>query len=155
MWNPVRWIFGCVRLESAAADAALTIPRVVCGVILPVSFGMSKFPVPTWFVEDVGRLGFPAPAVFAWAAVLTEVVGSFMLAAGLATRLMGALLVATMFVAAFVQKADAPLWERLPSLFFLLNAYFAMVLGCGRFGADAMIRRVLPVRAVAAGEKSR
>ncbi len=136
------WIFGTVRLP-AAADLALALPRLICGIILPVFFGLSKFPVPEWFISDVGKLGFPFPFFFAWAAVLTEVVGSFMLAAGLATRLVGTLLIITMCVAAFIQKADVALWERLPSLFFLLNAYFAVVLGSGRFGLDALIRRKL------------
>lgn len=73
--------------------------------------------------------------------MLTEVVGSFMLALGICTRPVAALLIITMFVAAFVQKADSALWERLPALFFLLNAWFALTLGAGRFSADQLIRR--------------
>lgn len=132
---------GGVRFDSVVTDLLIAIPRVACGVILPLKFGLSKFPTPQWFIEDIGRLGFPAPAVFAWAAVLTEVFGSFLLALGVVTRLVGTLLIVTMFVAAFVQKADASLWERLPALFFLLNAWFAVALGSGRFGVDELIRR--------------
>jgi putative oxidoreductase len=139
----IAFICGTVRFDSIATDIAIAIPRIVCGVILPLKFGLSKFPTPQWFIGDIGRLGFPAPAFFAWAAVLTEVIGSFMLALGLFTRFVAALLIITMFVAAFVQKADAELWERLPSLFFLLNAWFALTLGSGRFGADELIRRKL------------
>lgn len=137
----LRAIVGTVRVgESIWFDVLIALPRVVCGVILPLKFGLSKFPTPQWFIEDVGKLGFPMPWFFAWAAVLTEVIGSFLLAAGFMTRLMALLVMITMFVAAFVQKGDAELWERLPSLFFFLNAYFALVLGSGRIGADEFLR---------------
>jgi len=137
----LRLVFGSVEFHSVWIDAAIGLPRVAAGIMLPGCFGLSKFPTPQWFIDDVGRLGFPFPTVFAWAAVLTEVFGSFMLAAGFATRLVALLLVFTMFVAAFIQKADAAMWERLPALFFMLNAWFALVFGSGRFGLDALVRR--------------
>lgn len=137
--------FGSLRLSSPWADALLALPRLACGIILPLNFGLSKFPPPQWFIEDIGRLGFPAPAVFAWAAVISEVIASFLLALGFATRPMALLVMITMFVAAFVQKANAPLWERLPSLFFFLNAYFSLVLGSGRFGLDSLLRKRLHI----------
>lgn len=137
--------FSSLRLSSIAADALLAVPRVACGLILPLNFGMSKFPPPQWFIEDIGKLGFPMPTFFAWAAVVSEVIASFLLALGLATRPMALLVMITMFVAAFVQKANSPLWERLPSLFFFLNAYVALVLGSGRFGADALLRKRLHI----------
>ena len=139
----LRLAFGSVTFQSWVTDLMVALPRVACSLILALKFGWSKFPTPPWFIEDIGRLGFAVPAFFAWAAVLTEVFGSLMLAAGLATRVNALLLIITMSVAAFVQKADASLWERLPSLFFLLNAYFALVLGSGRLGLDALIRRRL------------
>lgn len=143
----MRWfvslICGGVRFESRLTDVLIALPRIVCGVIMPVFFGLSKFPTPQWFIDDIGRLGFPMPAFFAWAAVLTEVFGSFLLALGLGTRLVGVLLMVTMFVAAFIQKSDAALWERLPALFFFLNAWFAVVLGSGRIGLDELVRRRL------------
>lgn len=145
----LRFVFGSLRFadqRSAASwwiDAMIALPRIACGVILPIKFGLGKFPPPQWFIDDVGKLGFPMPVFFAWAAVLSEVVGSFLLAAGFMTRLMALLVMITMFVAAFVQKGDAALWEKLPSLFFFLNAYFAMILGSGRLGADEIVRRTL------------
>ncbi len=134
-------IFGTVRFESWFADVMIAVPRFAFGVILPLYFGLSKFPVPEWFITDVGKLGFPVPTFFAWAAVLTEVVGSFMLAAGLCTRAVAFLLVITMGVAAFIQKGDAAMWEKLPSLCFMLNAWFMLLLGSGRLGLDEVIRR--------------
>jgi putative oxidoreductase len=148
-----RLIFGTLRpapslspSDTSASwmfDVLIALPRIVCGIILPVKFGLSKFPPPQWFIDDVGKLGFPLPVFFAWAAVLSEVVASFLLAAGFMTRLMALLVMITMFVAAFVQKGDAALWEKLPSLFFLLNAYFALLLGSGRLGVDEVLRRTV------------
>ena len=113
------FLFGSQKLSSALVDGALVPLRVFAGLALATGFGMGKFPVPQWFIEDVGNLGFPFPVVFAWAAVLAEVVGGLLLALGLFTRPAALSIVATMLVAALLQKAGDPLWERLPSLFFL------------------------------------
>jgi putative oxidoreductase len=122
-------------------DSALVIPRAFAGLVLAIDFGASKLPVPEWFVTDVGNLGFPIPVAFAWAAVLTEVVGGIFLAAGFMTRPAAASIICTMLVAAFLQKAGDPLWERLPSLFFMVVAYYGLVLGGGRFSVDGWLRR--------------
>ena len=123
------------------ADAALVLPRVFAGLVLAVSFGAGKLPVPEWFVTDVGNLGFPVPVAFAWAAVLAEVVGGVLLAFGFMTRPATASIVVTMLVAALLQKAGDPLWERLPSLFFMAVAYYGLVLGGGRYSVDGWLRR--------------
>ena len=122
------------------ADAALVLPRVFAGLVLAVGFGASKFPVPEWFVTDIGNLGFPIPVVFAWAAVLAEVVGGLLLAVGFMTRPAAASIICTMLVAALLQKAGDPLWERLPSLFFMAVAYYGLVLGGGRYSVDGWLR---------------
>lgn len=123
------------------ADAALVIPRLIAGLLLALAFGASKLPVPEWFVADVGNLGFPMPIAFAWAAVLAEVVGGVFLAFGFMTRPAAASIVSTMLVAALLQKAGDPLWERLPSLFFMAVAYYGLVLGGGRYSVDGWLRR--------------
>ena len=136
-------LFGAHDTRSSLIDAALLPPRVFAGLALAVSFGLSKFPAPEWFVADIGNLGFPLPALFAWAAVLAEVVGGVLLAIGLLTRPAALSVVVTMLVAALLQKAGDPLWERLPSLFFLAVAWVSLVLGSGRYSVDALIRRAL------------
>ena len=55
------------------------------------------------FIDGVARLGFPAPAVFAWAAALTELVGGTLILLGLATRVAAGLAAVTMIVAAFLR----------------------------------------------------
>ncbi len=127
--------------EGPWQDAMLAVPRVFAGLVLAISFGASKFPVPEWFVTDVGNLGFPLPILFAWAAVLAEVLGGLLLAAGFLTRPAAASIVATMLVAALLQKAGDPLWERLPALFFMAVAYYHLALGGGRFSVDGWLRR--------------
>ena len=139
---------GRVRKQSTGAavatrwtDAALVVPRVFAGLVLAIEFGAGKLPVPEWFVTDVGNLGFPIPVAFAWAAVLAEVVGGLLLAVGFLTRPAAASIVCTMLVAAILQKAGDPLWERLPSLFFMAVAYYGLVLGGGRYSVDGWLRR--------------
>jgi putative oxidoreductase len=106
---------------------------------LLTGFGFSKFPCPEWFVSDVEKLGLPLPFFFAWAAVLTESFGAVALALGFGTRIAGFLLLCTMLVAVLLQKADAELWEKLPSMGFIWIACHAMALGSGRFGLDFLL----------------
>ena len=136
-----RWWNRSIETGSATVDLALAVPRVFAGIVLASEFGWSKFPVPAWFVEDVGKLGFPIPVVFAWVAVLTEIVGGALLAAGLFTRIAAFLIVCTMAVATLLQKAGDPLWERLPGLFFLVVAWVSLWMGSGRFGLDGLLAR--------------
>lgn len=55
------------------------------------------------FITNVGALGFPIPAVFAWAAALAELVGGLLVGLGLGTRAAALFPMVTMFVAAFVR----------------------------------------------------
>jgi putative oxidoreductase len=55
------------------------------------------------FIEGVGRMGFPLPALFAWAAALSEFLGGLLMAVGLFTRWAAAFAAFTMLVAAFVR----------------------------------------------------
>jgi putative oxidoreductase len=120
-------------------DLLLAIPRIVGGYFLANNFGGSKFPTPDWFIQDVAKFGFPFPAFFAWAAVLSEVFGGAMLVMGLGTRLAGFMIACTMLVAIFFQKWGGELWEMLPAMGFLWIAIYASVMGSGRFGFDNFI----------------
>lgn len=55
------------------------------------------------FIAGVGSLGFPLPALFAWAAALGEFLGGLLVALGLGTRLAAAFAGFTMLVAGFVR----------------------------------------------------
>ncbi len=54
-----------------------------------------------WFGNDDWGLGLPIPAFFAWAAVLTEVLGAILLVVGFAVRWVSIPLMITMLVAMF------------------------------------------------------
>ena len=129
-------------LPNPWADVILAIPRLTVGFWLATRFGWDKFPTPEWFVQDVAKLGFPIPFAFAWAAVLSEVIGGGCLVLGLCTRFSGFAIGATMLVAVFMQKTHAPLWEKLPALGCLWVALYAVVLGSGRFGLDRFLCRL-------------
>ena len=126
-------------------DLILLLPRLIGCYFLCVNFGGSKFPTPDWFVQDVAKLGFPFPAFFAWCAVLTEVVGSFLIMIGLFTRVAAFNLMITMLVAIFLQKWDTEVWEKLPAMGFLWIALFTLVLGSGRFGVDYLLSKKINV----------
>lgn len=110
-------------------------------------------------VESVGKLGFPQPELFAWAAALSEFLGGILVALGLGTRVAASFAAFTMGVAAFARhRAHEHLLVLLglrqatpetlvawgdPELALLyLGAFLAIaLLGPGRFALDALIGR--------------
>ncbi|MGH9391957.1 MAG: DoxX family protein, partial [Vicinamibacteria bacterium] len=111
------------------------------------------------FVEGVARLGFPYPTVFAWAATLAELVGGFLIALGLLTRVAAGFAAFTMFVAAFFRHRLAqqtlaffgvnPVsgevlesWGNPERAALYLLVFLALVLmGGGRFSLDRLARK--------------
>src|SRR3989442_13301540 len=88
-------------------DIALLVLRMT-GVGLAVIHGWGKVAALSVgggarIIEDVASLGFPAPAVFAWAAALSEFVGGLCVGLGLGTRVAAAFAGVTMLVAAFAR----------------------------------------------------
>lgn len=149
-------------MNRVAGDVGLLLLRLA-GLGLAIVHGLPKLVRMTGgdqrFVEGVGKLGFPYPTVFAWAAVLAEVVGGLLVALGLGTRLMAALCAFNMAVAAFLRHhAHDHLRVRLgllqtdaktvaewgdPELALLyLVAFLALaLLGGGRFAVERLLRR--------------
>lgn len=138
------------------SDLLLAIPRVICGLLLTIDFGSSKFGMPwspaeknlslfhviDWFPEDVAAYGgiFAAfPVFFAWLGGFSEAVGGVFLAIGLQTRVASFLVMCTMLVAIFFQKWGGGTWGMLPAMGFLWLSMFTLVLGSGRFGLDYLI----------------
>lgn len=132
--------------KSILADLGFSALRIAVGLMMAFGHGLAKVPPAEKFVEAVGSLGFPMPAVFAWAAGLSELVGGLLIAAGLFTRPAALFLVATMGVAAFMQHGADPLFSREgPSkemaLLYLAAASAFLLAGAGRFAVDALLRR--------------
>ena len=79
---------------------------------------------------------------------LAELVGGLLIAAGLFTRPASCLLACTMGVAALMQHAADPLFSRTgPSkemaVLYLVAAIAFALAGSGRWGIDALLRRML------------
>ena len=142
------------------ADLAFALPRIICGLLLTIDFGSSKFGMPwspadknlslfevvDWFPADVAAYGglFAAfPVFFAWMGAFSEAVGGLFLALGLKTRVFSFLIMCTMLVAIIFQKWDQGTWGMLPAMGFLWVSMFHLVLGSGRFGIDYLISKRL------------
>lgn len=139
-------------------DLLMAIPRIVCGYLLAVDFGASKFGVPWspadknlglfevvfWFPEDVkayGGIFAMFPGFFAWMGAFSEAVGGVFLVLGLQTRLFSFLVVCTMLVAVFIQQINNGLWGMLGGMGFLWVAIYTLIIGSGRFGLDYLITK--------------
>ena len=131
--------------NSILADLGFAAMRVAVGLMMAFGHGLAKVPPATGFVEAVGSLGFPMPAVFAWAAGLSELVGGLLIAAGLFTRPASLFLAVTMGVAAFLKHGADPLFSREGPSKELALLYFAaavafLLAGSGRFAIDFLLR---------------
>ena len=146
--------------EHWIADLFFGIIRFVCGMLLAVDFGASKFGMPwtaqeqnlklfevsAWFPEDVAAFGgifAMAPVFFAWMGAFSEAVGGLFLAFGLKTRIASFLIMCTMLVAIFLQKWGQGTWGMLPAMGFLWVAIYNLYLGSGRYGFDHLLSKKL------------
>lgn len=139
-------------------DLVFSVPRILCGLLLTLSFGADKFGMPwtsaeqnlglfevsAWFPEDVANFGglfAMAPVFFAWMGAFSEAVGGLFLVLGLKTRVASFLIMCTMLVAIFFQKWGQGMWGMLPAMGFLWVSIYTLLLGSGRFGIDYLISK--------------
>jgi putative oxidoreductase len=144
-------------------DIALLLLRQL-GLLMALGHGWGKIAALAagqggGFIHGVSELGFPAPAVFAWAAALAEFVGGLCVALGVGTRYAAGFVGFTMFVAAFVRhNAHKHLLVKLglfnpgddvltawgnPELAFIYCLGFVAIalLGGGRLALDPLLGR--------------
>ncbi len=144
-------------------DIALLVLRMT-GVGLALVHGWGKVAAlsvggGSRIIEDVASLGFPAPAVFAWAAALSEFVGGLCMGLGLATRVAAVFAGFTMLVAALarhhahlhflawlgvvsISEDTLKAWGRPELALVYLAAFVAIaLLGPGRLALDTFIGR--------------
>lgn len=142
------------------ADLTFACARFICGILLSIDFGSSKFGMPwtpdgqnlsffevsAWFPKDVAEYGgifALMPVFFAWMGAFSEAVGGIFLAFGFKTRIASFLIMCTMLVAIFMQKWGQGTWAMLPAMGFLWIAIYHTYLGSGRFGIDYLISKKL------------
>ncbi|HXT70174.1 MAG TPA: DoxX family protein [Vicinamibacterales bacterium] len=91
---------------------------------------------PWTFVDLVGRLGFPIPAVFAVLSAAAESIGAVLVAVGLFTRWASAVIAINMAVALTNEALKGDPLE-LPAL-YLLGAVTILLLGPGLWSLDGV-----------------
>ncbi len=125
--------------SPAVQSTGWLIVRVFAGLSLAFGHGMGKLPPGEKFVTDiVGGMGFPAPALFAWAAGLAEFAGGILLAAGCLTRVAALFVAFTMGTAAFVFHAGDPFSNKELAFVYLAIAMTFLIAGAGRWSIDAI-----------------
>ena len=126
---------------SRATDLGLLILRLGIGLPLALAHGLGKVPPSAGFIDGTAEMGFPLPALFAWAAALSEFLGGLLLAVGLATRPAAFFVACTMAVAAFVRHGADPFGDKEKAVLFLVGALTLLFAGAGRYAVDAWIGR--------------
>lgn len=133
-------LFGGADIESVPANVGLAILRVFSGLSMAFGHGIGKVPPPAGLVAGTGKLGFPIPEFFAWAAAFGEFGGGLLLALGLLTRPGTFFMGFTMLVAGFGVHAADPFARKEMALLYLAIAVMFLLVGSGKYGVDAWIR---------------
>lgn len=156
MKNIFKILITPITQKHWVADLFFALIRFICGTLLAIDFGASKFGMPwtpsdknlgffevaAWFPEDVAEYGgifAIAPVFLAWMGAFSEAVGGLFLAIGLKTRVASFLIMCTMLVAILCQKWGQGTWGLLPAMGFLWISIYNLYLGSGRFGLDFLI----------------
>ncbi|MEZ4389038.1 MAG: DoxX family protein [Candidatus Krumholzibacteriia bacterium] len=135
-----------IRGNALTVDLGLLVLRVTVGLAFATVF--EKFlprdgvwgPQP-WFVDDVARMGFPLPVVFAWLASLSEFVGGILLVLGLWTRPAALANCGVTAVALFVYHDGDIGQTGLTAAVFLVMCTTLALAGPGRVSADGWLAR--------------
>jgi putative oxidoreductase len=133
-------LFG-YEVNSRMTDLGLLILRVFSGLALALAHGWRKVPPSEGFIGMVGRMGMPAPEVFAWLAAFAEFGGGLLIALGLLTRPASFLVVGHFVLVVLLAHAGDPFGDRELPLFFLVTALLFLLAGAGRYSVDAALRR--------------
>ncbi len=158
MKNLIYRITNPITQKHWVADFIFAAIRFICGMLLAIDFGASKFGMPWspsdknlslfevvhWFPQDIAAYGgiFEAfPVFFAWMGAFSEAVGGIFLAIGLKTRVFAFLIMCTMLVAILFQKSGQGTWGMLPAMGFLWISIYHVYLGSGRFGIDYLLSK--------------
>jgi putative oxidoreductase len=132
-------VFGGPGTGSQVGDAGLLVLRLFTGLSFAFAHGLDKLRDPSKIIGGLTNMGFPAPTLLGWLAILGEFGGGLLLAIGLATRF-GAFLVGfTMCVAGLVVHRNDPFQVKELAFAYLAIAIALLLIGPGRYSVDAMI----------------
>lgn len=93
------------------------------------------------FAQHIEGMGFFAPGVFAWAAMLSELIGGLFVGLGLFTRVSAGFAGVTMFVAAFLAHGQDPFEKKELALMYLLTFVAITAMGPGKWSVDRHWRK--------------
>jgi len=137
--------------NAITVDAGLTILRVCVGLAFMTIFEKvlpreGIWGPQQWFIDDVAKMGFPLPVLFAWLAVLTEFVGGFLLIIGLGSRFAAFSNAGVTFVAAFIYHHGDVGRSGLAATVFFMMCTVLTIAGPGRFSIDGFLAKKFPSR---------
>ncbi len=132
---------GGAEINSAFVNVGLTLLRMFAGLAISLGHGIAKIPPSEGFIEGVSNLGFPMAGFFAWAVACSEFFGGLLLAAGLMTRPAAFFILIAMSVAAGLWHAADPFGVKEKALLYGFIALTFVLIGSGRYGLDALLRR--------------
>ena len=134
-------LFGGETGLSFIGNAGITLLRIFSGIAMAFGHGASKLPPGEGLIERTAQMGFPAPALFAWAAALSEFGGGILLALGLFTRLSGLFIAITMLVAFVGVHLSDPFAAQEKALLYLFIGLGFMLTGSGDWSLDSYFRK--------------
>ncbi len=133
------------KTMSSAVSFGLLWLRVLAGLGI-ASHGWQKIAggfMPK-FITGVAEMGFPMPELFAWAAVLSELVGGALLVLGLGTRVASLAVFVTMSVAVFIHHAHDPMKVKELALAYWTMSGALLLMGGGRYSLGSLVKKKTP-----------
>ena len=131
----------CLIRADADANVGLLILRVFTGAAL-LTHGWGKmFGGLGGFIENVGKMGFPAPTAMGFLAAFAESFGAILLAIGLLTRPAAFLIAATMAGAALKVHGGQGFSGQEMAWLYFFPALFFLLQGAGQWSVDRLIAK--------------
>jgi putative oxidoreductase len=134
-------LFGGEENLSPSANIGLALLRIFAGVAMAFGHGLEKMPPDEKFVGFVGKLGFPLPNLFAWAASLSEFAGGILLALGLFTRISSFFIGFTMLVGLLGVHFADPFPKQEKAFLYLFIALLFLFKGASDWSLDSFLRK--------------